>query len=260
MRRVSGKRLSCLDERKSNSFLPSSTAAAQESRTSSGLIGTWCGGCQEAGVLPFHCLGWSAATQGQTSVCAHNCKLEIAYPLHNFLANPSICFPEPFGGCLELWWGIHVGEGAVDAAQGAASSDRRRAAAIPGLFIHGRVVLIPGSGGVPPSPTWRQLYVDFSSNRVAELGAAQLDKFSPWNDWMLLHRSNTNIIHDMQLYRYIYAIYRPYTYRVILLLTPCACCSEALTKLPRILHKCKPASPINQSINRSIIHIHIHPL
>lgn len=60
----------------------------------------------------------------------------------------------------------------------------------------------------------------------------------------------------MQLYRYIYTIYRPYTYRVILLLTPCACCSEALTKLPRILHKCKPASPINQSIDRSYIYIY----
>lgn len=47
-------------------------------------------------------------------------------------------------------------------------------------------------------------------------------------------------------------------YTVILLLTPCACCSEALTKLPRILHKCKPASSINQSIDRSIIHIYIY--
>lgn len=115
-------------------------------------------------------------------------------------------------------------------------------------------------GAVNPSSTWRQLYVDFSSNRVAKLGAAQLDKCSigahGW--WMLLHRSNTNIIHDMQLYRYIYTIYRPYTYTVILLLTPCACCSEALTKLPRILHKCKPASSINQSIDQS--YIHIHPL
>lgn len=44
----------------------------------------------------------------------------VSWKLHKLyktlLLIPNWPFPEPFGGCLELWWGIHVGEGAIDAA------------------------------------------------------------------------------------------------------------------------------------------------
>jgi len=50
-------------------------------------------------------------------------------------------FLEPLGGCVELRRGVHVGEGAANAAEGAAPPVRGGAGALPGLFLHGRMVL-----------------------------------------------------------------------------------------------------------------------